>query len=85
MKRLAKVDFVALPNLIMGREIVKELLQEQFTAEQVILHIQKLEDPAFLSMLNLAYSEIRKKLQKDGTTVKMVAREINDDIDQIGI
>jgi lipid-A-disaccharide synthase len=85
MKRLAKVDYVALPNLIMGREIVKELLQEQFTAEQVLQHIQNLEDPAFLSKLNLAYSEIRKKLQKDGTTAKMVAREINDDIDQFGI
>jgi lipid-A-disaccharide synthase len=34
--RLLKVPFVAMPNLIAGKEIVPELLQQDFTSKQVV-------------------------------------------------
>ncbi len=41
-KRVVKVPFVAMPNLIAGREVVPELIQGDFTAANVVLHLRRL-------------------------------------------
>jgi lipid-A-disaccharide synthase len=41
-KRIVKVPFVAMPNLIAGREVVPELIQGDFTAANVVLHLRRL-------------------------------------------
>jgi lipid-A-disaccharide synthase len=43
-KKLVKVPFISLVNLIAGREIVKELLQHNLTAERLAAEGQKLRD-----------------------------------------
>jgi lipid-A-disaccharide synthase len=40
-KRVVKVPFVAMPNLIAGREVVPELIQGDFTAANVVLHLRR--------------------------------------------
>jgi lipid-A-disaccharide synthase len=41
-KRVVKVPFVAMPNLIARREVVPELIQGDFTAANVVLHLRRL-------------------------------------------
>src|SRR4051812_18534872 len=41
-RRLLKVPFVAMPNLIAGKEIVPELLQQDFTSKNVVASLRPL-------------------------------------------
>jgi lipid-A-disaccharide synthase len=41
-KRVVKVPFVAMVNLIAGREVIPELIQGDFTAANVVLHLRRL-------------------------------------------
>ncbi len=41
-KRVVKVPFVAMPNLIAGRKVVPELIQGDFTSANVVLHLRRL-------------------------------------------
>ncbi len=41
-RRVVKVPFVAMPNLIANREVVPELIQGDFTAANVVLHLRRL-------------------------------------------
>jgi lipid-A-disaccharide synthase len=43
-QRLVKVPHVAMPNLIAGRQIIPELLQDEFAPENVVKHLQPLVD-----------------------------------------
>jgi lipid-A-disaccharide synthase len=52
-KRVVKVPFVAMVNLIAGKEVVPELIQSEFTAENIVRQIERLlpDGPARLSMI----------------------------------
>ena len=48
VKFLAKIKFISLVNLLSGKEVVKELLQEEATPERVFSEIKRiLGDPAY--------------------------------------
>jgi len=53
-KRIVKVPHVAMANLIAGKRIVPELIQHDFTAENIVQHLEPLlpEGPARQSMMN---------------------------------
>jgi lipid-A-disaccharide synthase len=53
-KRVVKVPHVAMANLIAGKRIVPELIQHDFTAENIVQHLEPLlpEGPARQSMMN---------------------------------
>jgi lipid-A-disaccharide synthase len=44
-KRLIKVPFISLVNLIFGKEIVRELIQDDLNTSNLTLEINKLIDP----------------------------------------
>jgi lipid-A-disaccharide synthase len=52
-KRVVKVPFVAMVNLIAGKQVVPELIQSEFTAENIVRQIERLlpDGPARLSMI----------------------------------
>ncbi|HEY0794795.1 MAG TPA: hypothetical protein VGD64_03340, partial [Acidisarcina sp.] len=41
-RRVVKVPFVAMVNLVAGREVVPELIQDNFTAAKIVLSLQPL-------------------------------------------
>lgn len=43
-KRLVKIPFIGLPNIIAGKAIVRELIQEQLTADNLAAEIRRLLD-----------------------------------------
>jgi lipid-A-disaccharide synthase len=52
-RRVVKVPFVAMANLIAGKQVVPELLQDDFTAENIVQQIKPLlpDGPARQSMM----------------------------------
>ena len=65
ISRMVKVKFVSLVNLILGRESSKELLQDNYTKENLIDEINKL----------LLDSEIQKKQIEDLREFKLIMKK----------
>jgi lipid-A-disaccharide synthase len=75
-KRLVKIKFVSLVNLIAQKEVVRELIQQDFTKENLILEINKLlHDKTKIAELESDYKEIYTALG-DGTASKKAAEII---------
>jgi lipid-A-disaccharide synthase len=76
---MVKVPFFAMPNLIAGREVVPELVQKDFTPENVAARMREIlpDGPARTQMLS-GFTEIRKKLtvSSEGTTADRVASKV---------
>lgn len=72
-KRLVKVPFISLPNLLLGREVYPEILQDRssplelaYALERVMLEREKMEE---------AFLEIRRRLGGPGATWR-IAEEV---------
>jgi len=66
-KRLVKVGHVAMPNLIAGRKIVPELLQSDFTPQNVVGYLHQIipdSEPRREMLAGLA--EVSKALHREG-------------------
>jgi lipid-A-disaccharide synthase len=62
-KMVIKVPYISLVNLIAGREVVKELIQGEFTARNLLDELRTLlTDPAYLARMKAGYAELREKL-----------------------
>lgn len=58
-----KVPFVGMPNLIAGREIAPELLQDQLTGANLAQHVLEfVNDPARLAQAQENLAEVKEKL-----------------------
>src|SRR5271165_3361351 len=62
-RRLVKVDRFAMPNLIAERDVVPELVQDQFTPERVCAEIQRLlPDGDNRAGMLAGFGEVRRRL-----------------------
>ncbi|HTZ90440.1 MAG TPA: lipid-A-disaccharide synthase [Alloacidobacterium sp.] len=73
-KRVVKVPHVAMVNLIAGREVVPELIQSDFTARNVVSHLQNLlhNEPA-RSQVQADLAQISASLQGIHSPIEQVA------------
>jgi len=63
-KRMVKVPFYAMPNLIAEREVIPELVQQDFTTERVVSELEKiLPDGAARERMLEGLAEVRARLQ----------------------
>lgn len=70
-KRVANVKYISLPNLVMDREIVKELIQGEMTAENLATELKKItEDTAGRERLLNDYRGLAGKLGGAGASGK---------------
>ena len=74
-KRIITLKFISLVNLIMDKEIVIELIQNNFTKEKLIVELRKILDPKNRERLFLAYFELEQILGGKGAS-KKVAKAI---------
>lgn len=66
-RRLIQVAHVAMPNLVAGREIVPELLQERATPDRIAEELHKLlRDPAARAAQKSALAEVCARLGAEG-------------------
>ena len=74
MRRLIRVPYVSLTNLILERMAVKELLQENFTPEKVLSELEGLVlDPAVRSAQQADDARVRQLLGSSGASQAIAA------------
>ena len=76
-KRLVKLKFICLVNLIMDKEVVKELIQNDLTPEKITSELKKiLFDPQKRDKMKKDYSELKQLLSEGGNASKNAAESI---------
>jgi lipid-A-disaccharide synthase len=65
-KRLVKVPFISLVNLIMGKMVVKELIQDELTPDNLRIELKKILTPDNHSMIKKDYLDLWNKLEAGG-------------------
>ncbi len=79
-KRLVKLKYISLVNLILEQAVVKELIQGELTKKNIRAQLQKiLQQPKRARMQN-AFAELRRKLGGRGASMR-TARLIQADLD----
>lgn len=67
-RKLIKVKYISLVNLIMDHEIVKELIQDELNETQLKENLTKLLEPNYQTQLKNQYNELRGKLGGKGAS-----------------
>jgi lipid-A-disaccharide synthase len=76
-KRLVKVKYISLVNLIMDREIVKELIQDEMNAANIKTELTKvLKDQQVIAKMKKDYADLRKLLSEGGNASETAAKSI---------
>jgi lipid-A-disaccharide synthase len=70
-KRLIDLKFISLVNLIMDREVVAELIQDDFNEIVLEKELDKILDPIKRNQIYLDYFELEKKLGGKGASKKV--------------
>lgn len=69
-KRIVDINYIAMPNLIMDRAIVKELIQGDFTTENLKLELTKVLEPSHRKNLLVDYQMLKERLGGAGASEK---------------
>lgn len=70
-KRLVKIDYISLVNLISGKEVVKELIQQEFNSKYLKLELGKLvNDQNFRRKMIEEFEKLKAKLGMHGASAK---------------
>lgn len=78
-KRLIKIKYICLVNLIMDKEVVKELIQSEMTAENITITLtQLLKNPVKQKQLQEEYTALKKLLSQGGNASANAAKIIYD-------
>lgn len=76
-KRLVKLKFISLVNLIMNKEVVKELIQNDLTAEKITWELKTiLFDPEKREKMHSDYLQLKQILSEGGNASKNAAESI---------
>ncbi len=85
-KRIITLKYISLVNLIMDKEVVRELIQSTLTTQNLRLELAKiLEGPTRLDQLE-AYEELAKKLGGRGASEKVassIVEQVQRALDQV--
>ena len=69
-KKIIKLDYISLVNLIMGKEVVKELIQDDFNKNSLTRELKKILDPGHRETIFTQYYELERKLGGTGASKK---------------
>jgi lipid-A-disaccharide synthase len=76
-KRLIRIKYICLVNLIMDKEVVKELIQDDLTVENIKVELKKiLSDPGKQAQLKEDYTALRNLLSQGGNASANAAKSI---------
>ena len=78
-KRLVKIKFISLVNLIMDKEIVKELIQDELNTANLVRELQFItSNPEKIKQLKSEYQQLYNKLAGGGHASKNAAHLISE-------
>lgn len=72
-KRIITLKFISLVNLIMDREVVKELIQSDLNTKNLVAELRKLLTPDSRAKILADYETLEQKLGGDGASQKTAA------------
>ena len=78
-KRIVTLKYISLVNLIMDKEVVTELIQDNCTSKNIKIELQKLFEPIYRKQVLENYNELEKQLGGSGAsekTAKLIVRNI---------
>ena len=76
-KRLIRVKYISLVNLIMNKPVVKELIQDEMTPENISSELKKLLfDPATIHRIRQDYADLKELLSQGGNAAEKAAGSI---------
>ncbi|RYY20145.1 MAG: lipid-A-disaccharide synthase, partial [Chitinophagaceae bacterium] len=76
-KRLIKIKYISLVNLIMDKEVVKELIQDEMNESNLETELRKLlDDPSKQTQLKQDYAALKQLLSEGGDASKNAAELI---------
>jgi lipid-A-disaccharide synthase len=76
-KRLVKVKYISLVNLIMDKEVVKELIQDEMNVANATRELTRiLKDQHAINKMKEDYADLKKLLSEGGQASKKAARSI---------
>lgn len=76
-RRLIKVKYISLVNLIMDKPVVKELIQQDMNPQNIREELDKLlKDPAYQARIKADYAQLWQILQKGGDASANAAASI---------
>ncbi len=78
-RSLVKIEYISLVNLIMGREVVKELIQDELNFTNLKSELEKILDDKVRKKLAADYSELKSKLGGSGAS-KLAAEFVLDEL-----
>lgn len=77
-RRLIKIKYICLVNLIMDKEVVKELIQNELTVENIKVELNRLlYDDKKSNQLQADYTTLKTLLSKGGNASANAAKSIN--------
>ena len=79
-KRIVNLDYISLVNLIMDKEVVTELIQNDFNTERLKKELNKILDDYERTKFFIDYYELEKKLGGKGAsekTAELIYKSIN--------
>ena len=76
-KRIITLKFISLVNLIMDREVVKELIQDEFNSKNLGLELQKILDPENRDRIFKDYQALEERLGGEGASDKTAKLIVN--------
>lgn len=79
-KRIVTLKYISLVNLIMDKEVVTELIQDNCTSKNIKTELQKLLEPNNRKQVLDNYNELEQKLGGSGAsekTAKLIVRNIS--------
>jgi len=66
ISRMVKAPYISLPNLLAGRALVPELLQEAVTADSLFTHVRKvMENESDKKEITKTWNSIHASLRRD--------------------
>lgn len=78
-KRIVTLKFISLVNLIMDKEVVTELIQDNCTSKNIKIELQKLLEPNYRKQVLENYNALEKQLGGSGAsekTAKLIVQNI---------
>ncbi len=76
-KRLIKVKYISLVNLIMDRTVVKELIQDEMNVKNIVAELKKLiTNKEIRDRIHQDYTELRELLSQGGNASEKAAEKI---------
>lgn len=77
-KKLIKVDYISLVNLIAGQEVVKELIQNQFNPDNIIAELNRIfnKSERWESIIE-GYTEVRQNLGNNNASNETARQILN--------